>query len=354
MRKRIMAGTLSMRFRKGQEHFGSAIDAASRENRKRTFSVINRVLGKHCPVRPSYAREVFDELALECKSPHDTLVVGVAEMAIGFGGCIADSLKKNQSSGTVFFQHTTRQSAVQPIWFKLREAHSHAADHLFYAPSIELFGEVVTCKHLVLVDDEITTGKTMIALVRALLDRMSSVKLVTIVTLANWMPQATKIEFDRLGPHVRCVSLVEGEFDFLADPKYTSELPRYVDSVLNDTPCSFDAGRAGVEVPILTTNPDAKVFESSDPLLVMGMSENTFLPFLAAERLEKSDRAVLFQSTTRSPLALGDAIKSKRSFFVGREKLHFVYNEPEGYVSYPMFESTALRDECSFSSANAS
>ena len=347
-----MAGTLSMRFRKGQEHFGSAIDAASRENSKRTFSFVNRVLGKHFPVRPSFAREVFDELAFECNSPHDTLVVGMAEMAVGFGGCIADSLTKTKTSGTVFYQHTTRQSAGEPIWFRLTEAHSHASDHLFYVPSKPLLDGVTACKHLVLVDDEITTGKTMLALVRALLERISSVRLVTIVSLANWMPEAVKAEFDRLGPLVRCVSLVEGEFDFLADPQYSSELPRYVDSALSDTPCSFDVGRAGVEMPILATKPNSKVFEGCDPLLIMGMSENTFLPFLIAERLEKSHRTVLFHSTTRSPLALGDAIKSKRSFFVGREKLHFVYNEPEGYVSYPMFESTALKDESSFSSAH--
>ena len=347
-----MAGTLSLRFRKGKEHFGSAVDVASRENDKRTFSFINRVLGKHFPVRPSIAREVFDELAYECNSYYDTLVVGMAEMAVGFGGCIADSLKKVKQEGAVYYQHTTRQSATKPIWFGLSEVHSHATDHLYYAPSALLVDDIVGCQHLVLVDDEITTGKTMLALTKSLLQRIGSVKLITVVSLANWMPRSARSEFEGLGPTVHFFSLLDGEFEFLADPRYVAQLPRCVDYMLSDTPCSFDAGRAGVEIPISVSKQDLAAFEGSDPLVVMGMSENTFQPFMVAESLEKSGREVLFHSTTRSPLALGDAIKSKRSFSVGNGRLHFVYNEPEGYVRHPLFETVALQNESGFTNTS--
>jgi hypothetical protein len=63
---------------------------------------------------------------------------------------------------------------------------------------------------------------------------------------------------------------------------------------------------------------------------MVGTGEFTFIPFLAAEDLEKNGHDVLFQSTTRSPIMEGEAICSKLTFQDehGEGVVNYLYNLP--------------------------
>ncbi len=63
------------------------------------------------------------------------------------------------------------------------------------------------------------------------------------------------------------------------------------------------------------------------PRTVIGDGEHLYLPFLIAELAEKRGGEVLFQSTTRSPVMLGNGIKTKKSFKVDQRNIeHYIYN----------------------------
>jgi hypothetical protein len=52
----------------------------------------------------------------------------------------------------------------------------------------------------------------------------------------------------------------------------------------------------------------------ADKVLVLGTSEFVWQPFLLAEKLEKQGADAYFSSTSRSPIAIGHAIKSAITF----------------------------------------
>ena len=52
MIKHIKAGTLNLKFSYGEGRFNDLITLASRENHKRGFLFVSKVLGKHVPVLP--------------------------------------------------------------------------------------------------------------------------------------------------------------------------------------------------------------------------------------------------------------------------------------------------------------
>ncbi|WP_420340888.1 TRSP domain-containing protein [Vibrio mexicanus] len=63
------------------------------------------------------------------------------------------------------------------------------------------------------------------------------------------------------------------------------------------------------------------------PRTVIGDGEYLYLPFLIAELAEKRGGEVLFQSTTRSPVMVGNGIQTKRSFKVDHRDIeHYIYN----------------------------
>ena len=68
--------------------------------------------------------------------------------------------------------------------------------------------------------------------------------------------------------------------------------------------------------------------QSETPLTVIGTGEHLYLPFLIAEQLEQSGQDILFQSTTRSPIMMNDAIERKIRFSVANNKVNYIYNLP--------------------------
>ncbi|MFD9454637.1 phosphoribosyltransferase [Streptomyces sp. NPDC059985] len=139
---------------------------ALRRNPKRAHLLVSQVLGKHVPQSPSVVHaagyglgERVREL-LGAEAAASAVVLGYAETATGLGHCVADGL------GTAPYLHSTRRPVpgVAPAG-GFEEAHSHATSHLLLPEDPRL---LAGSGPLVLVDDEFSTGNTVLNTIRDL------------------------------------------------------------------------------------------------------------------------------------------------------------------------------------------
>lgn len=139
---------------------------AKRENNnKRGYLLVNPLQGKHIPVSPQKSLSVFRQLGdlvkSDCKE-EKILVIGFAETATAIGAAVAQTI-----GGASFYIHTTREDL--PKEYKLvdfSEEHSHATLQKLYCENwIKVFSKI---DKIVFVEDEVTTGKTILNFLEAL------------------------------------------------------------------------------------------------------------------------------------------------------------------------------------------
>ncbi|MDV5145307.1 phosphoribosyltransferase [Streptomyces sp. SBC-4] len=150
----------------GGEELPAVLGLALRRNPKRAHLLVSNVLGKHVPQRPSVVygsglglgvrvRELLgDEEAAR------SVVLGYAETATALGHAVADGL------GLAPYLHSTRRpvAGVAPAG-GFEESHSHATSHLLLPEDPKL---LAAGGPLVLVDDEFSTGNTVLNTIRDL------------------------------------------------------------------------------------------------------------------------------------------------------------------------------------------
>ena len=141
MKKHIQAGTLNMEFSEGFSRLDELMAFASRENQKRGFLFVSKVLGKHIPVEPKTMRAIYDELAEKCvlktgESVHSSLVWQKLRRVLVLVSPTAwrDKIPKLMFTTNIPLATTL----ISDIWFSLDEAHSHAVDHIMYQPPADL------------------------------------------------------------------------------------------------------------------------------------------------------------------------------------------------------------------------
>lgn len=148
-----------------QELLGLAL----RRNPKRAHLLVSNVLGKHVPQRPSVVHGAGFELGervralLGAQEARRAVVLGYAETATGLGHAVADGLRDAP------YLHSTRRPVAgvkQAGGFE--EAHSHATSHLLLPEDPALLAGGADASTLVLVDDEFSTGNTVLNTIRAL------------------------------------------------------------------------------------------------------------------------------------------------------------------------------------------
>jgi pyrimidine operon attenuation protein/uracil phosphoribosyltransferase len=131
----------------------------SRLNKKRSFLFISKLLGKHIPVTPKKLSSTYVTLAKlinpDIKEDH-AMVIGMAETATGLGWGLFEHIVAKSK----IYIHTTRVKLAQGHLTEFEEEHSHATEQYLYAPKSTKF-DVKKINHIVIVDDEITTGKTL-------------------------------------------------------------------------------------------------------------------------------------------------------------------------------------------------
>ena len=140
-------------------------------NPQRAQLLVSQVLGKHVPQRPATVYRVGYDLGRavrELLGPQapDAVVLGYAETATGLGHCVADGLGGHAPAR---YLHSTRRSVagVAPVG-GFEETHSHATSHLLLPEDPNL---LAGGGPLVLVDDELSTGNTIVNTIASLHER---------------------------------------------------------------------------------------------------------------------------------------------------------------------------------------
>ncbi|MFD5203782.1 phosphoribosyltransferase [Streptomyces sp. NPDC058375] len=156
----------------GDGELQELLGLALRRNPKRAHLLVSNVLGKHVPQRPSVVHGAGFELGervralLGADEARRAVVLGYAETATGLGHAVADGLRDAP------YLHSTRRpvAGVQQAG-GFEEAHSHATSHLLLPEDPGLLaggGPGADTSTLVLVDDEFSTGNTVLNTIRAL------------------------------------------------------------------------------------------------------------------------------------------------------------------------------------------
>ncbi|MFD8815856.1 phosphoribosyltransferase domain-containing protein, partial [Streptomyces sp. NPDC059627] len=150
----------------GDDGLTALLGLALRRNPRRAHLLVSNVLGKHVPQSPSVVyghgfalgRRVRDLLGE--REAQQAVVLGYAETATGLGHSVADGI------GLAPYLHSTRRpvAGVVPAG-GFEESHSHATSHLLLPEDPALLSGDGP---LVLVDDEFSTGNTVLNTIRDL------------------------------------------------------------------------------------------------------------------------------------------------------------------------------------------
>jgi hypoxanthine-guanine phosphoribosyltransferase len=327
---------------------GELLDFASRENPNRAYLFVSKVLGKYIPCLPSEMRKSYQALANMVTVTGNTLVLGVAETATGLGAGVAEEINAN-CSGNTFYTQTTRYGFDKPLAFTINEQHSHAPQHLIYdmADNVEL----TSIENLILVDDEISTGKTLTQITQSMRDYLPNLKIAHWVSLVNWMSERECEGFreDYASINLNFHSLLCGEFSFKRSSEKIVKFPNLTAVGFNSVVCRHDTGRMGVKLEALKKMEfvsekhvpfTASNLNFDEQYVFVGTGEFTFAPFLFAEKLEKAGYDVLFESTGRSPILQGGGISSKLKFYdPAHRAYYYLYNLPENRTPIIMYET---------------
>ncbi|MFD7279595.1 phosphoribosyltransferase [Streptomyces sp. NPDC059862] len=332
----------------GDDTLADLLGLALRRNPKRAHLLVSNVLGKHVPQSPSVVygsgfalgRRVRELLGDSGASA--AVVVGYAETATGLGHAVADGL------GHAPYLHSTRRpvpGVAQAGGFE--ESHSHATSHLLLPEDPEL---LAGDGPLVLVDDEFSTGNTVLNTVRALHERYPRDRyvVVALVDMRSPTDQDRLAELaDEIGAGVDLVATAQGTVRLpdgvlekgqalVAEHEQTGPVGAHgsADAVTRVDlrwPAGVpDGGRHGFtaahrrRLEAALPAMGARLAEALPPgarrVLVLGCEELMYAPLRLARELEHlvPPADIRFSTTTRSPvLAVDDpgyAIRTRLVF----------------------------------------
>jgi hypothetical protein len=321
---------------------GALAGLALRENPKRAQLVVSTVLGKHLPVAPRTARGAALLLAAliagkdglstqDLHAPGDPVgrfpgapvVLGYCETATSLGHLVADCF-----AGADYAHTTRRTDPSVPVVLTFQEEHSHAVDHALQLTDPGLLDD--PARPLVLVDDELTTGRTALNTIEELHRRAPHDRYV-VAALLDVRSAAAVAAFDEraagLGVEVEVVSLLAGALTLPDDVAARVSALRTTLEAAPAAPVPAGAGRvrvlsgawpAGLPLGGRTgTSPADRPAQAAalaglaDLLaprlggrtLVLGTEELMWAPVRLADLLPGE---VVFQSTTRSPVLAAD------------------------------------------------
>lgn len=198
----------------GDEELPGLLGLALRRNPKRAHLLVSNVLGKHVPQRPSVVRDAGHDLGVRVRrllgdeEAARAVVLGYAETATGLGHSVADGL------ALAPYLHSTRRPVDGVATAGgFEESHSHATSHLLLPEDPKLLAQDGP---LVLVDDEFSTGNTVLNTIRDLHERHPRERYV-VVALVDMRTPADRARLtafaDALGVRVDLITLAAGTVD---------------------------------------------------------------------------------------------------------------------------------------------
>ena len=323
---------------------------ASRQNAKRAFLFVSRVLGKHIPASAGIMRITHVGLANLLRpflaKARKVVFLGFAETATGLGaGVFEAAWRRNLNlQDSMLFMQTTRYRLDKPVALDFQEEHSHATSHILYEPTEGALFH--SAESLVLVDDELTTGQTNLNFLSAFLKVNPNVQRVALVSLVSWLTSDRRLAFTKAFPSIvfSFFSLASGTMTYTANPDFECPLMPAVrgnDQLKDYLLDSSGSARFGWTKPMAIKAKKVLALLSIDasrPVRVVGDGEFMHAAYLVAQALSDTGLAATAQTTTRSPILLGNAIESIVQFedHYGDSMVNFLYNPP-GYGDQVVF-----------------
>ncbi len=325
------------------------LEVALRNNSKREFLFIAKLLGKHLACKPERMQELGKLLVSAYLKKCDislgkgATIIAFAETATALGHSFFEAFCEDSE-----FIHTTREELDGIKRMEFIEEHSHAVNHYLYYDNLKSFKENDT---VILIDDEFTTGKTCLNIINTI-NKIYPKKRFILISILNWINPLEIKKFESLNCSIQFVYLFKGNFHFL---KYKSIAEKNI--VINEK-CNYKnidikhiklnfgeyigskkyikyTGRFGMdkanqkELNNIVEREILKLEPVKKKILVLGTEEFMYIPMLFAKKI-KGD--VSYHSTTRSPIiAFEDSkypIKNKReitSYFNDGIK-NYIYN----------------------------
>ncbi|MDQ0990631.1 phosphoribosyltransferase [Streptomyces sp. V3I7] len=334
----------------GDEPLTELLGLALRRNPKRAHLLVSHVLGKHVPQSPAVVYGHGVALGRRVRAllgdaeAAAAVVLGYAETATGLGHSVADGL------GLAPYLHSTRRPVAGVARAGgFEESHSHATTHLLLPEDPAL---LAGDGPLVLVDDEFSTGNTVLNTIRDLHARYPRKRYVVVALVDMRAPEdARRLEdFAReLGARVDLVAAASGTVRLpegvlekgqalvarhesatkaVTDPT-APERGRATRVDLHWPQALPDGARHGftprhrarldAALPALAARLAEALPADARRVLVLGFEELMYAPLRLARELEQVVAAeIRYSTTTRSPvLAVDDpgyAIRSRLVF----------------------------------------
>ncbi|MEU0382962.1 phosphoribosyltransferase [Streptomyces chartreusis] len=344
----------------GDDRLTDLLGLALRRNPKRAHLLVSNVLGKHVPQSPCVVYGHGFELGRRVREllgddeARRAVVLGYAETATGLGHSVADGL------GPAPYLHSTRRpvAGLAPAG-GFEESHSHATSHLLLPEDPAL---LTGDGPLVLVDDEFSTGNTVLNTVRDLHERYPRRRyvVVALVDMRSAADAGRLADFAReIGARVDLVAAASGTVRLPEEvlekgqelvARYESPLgargtartaptgpqpdgnrahPHVARVDLHWPRDLPDGGRHGftpahrtrleAALPGMAARLSEALSRNARRVLILGFEELMYAPLRLARELERTtDVEVRYSTTTRSPvLAVDDpgyAIRTRLAF----------------------------------------
>lgn len=315
-------------------------------NAKRSYLLVNPLQGKHVPVSPSKSLAMMHTLgdSLAAEYPGTKLVIGFAETATAIGAAVA-----SRFSADCVYLHTTREVVPEVReWALFSEEHSHAVEQKLCVDG--LLDRIQGTQSVIFVDDEISTGKTLINMIgqlRVCVPCLTEKRLVAASLLNRLSPEDEKrlsdqkadcrwlVRFTGGGeaeavealPVEEAKAVEPGNYVFaqralnsppLPDPRRGVPIGNYLDGCRQMAWAFLEAvgaKLAGVRRAV-----------------VLGTEECMYPALVLGEALEARGLSVLCHATTRSPIGICGASGypivsgSRLSSFYEGDRDTFLYN----------------------------
>lgn len=319
-------------------------------NAKRGYILIDPLQAKHLPVSPTAALQMMHSLGqlLRDAVPDAGCIIGFAETATAISGAAALAFPDD-----TLFLHTTREfPADRPRMLRFFEEHSHAVN------------QQLDCSRLcnadagsiILLDDELTTGKTMRNMITAMQEKLPAMRRsgFHIGSVLNRIPADIRAEFAEMGigftalcePHGRDFEDEAAQFTVRAPQPVSVEMRRAYRTVtvsgsrLAETRTGLTVRQLTDEMNRMTRSALAELGDepgSDSRILVLG-TEECMLPamMLGAAIEQQTKHTVRCHATTRSPIGVSDAADYpiregwQIASFYENSRVNYLYN-PDQY-----------------------
>lgn len=288
--------------------------AVRENNNRRPYLLVNPSQGKHVPVAPKTALSVFSALAEQVQEQvgmtAPVLVIAFAETATAIGAAVATKLQ----NPTVFMQ-TTREVTNPNKYLCFSETHSHATEQ--YITRDGLGPAFKWAKHVVFVEDEVTTGNTILHLMDVLEEQYKIGEMTFgVASILNGMTEESRERYESRSIWTRYLLHTDnaalestlGQYDcqgekYPAKTTYTKK-PEMMEvwGMPNIRSCAWCADAYQEACEALAQAVCGSVPAEAKNVLVLGTEECMYPGLWAGALLEKQGHTVRFHATTRSPI----------------------------------------------------